>query len=55
MYEPLCVLVICALVPAAMENKSLNIFNTSCVCASPATATDADFERVQGIVAHECE
>ena len=38
-----------------MENKSLNIFNTSCVCASPATATDADFERVQGIVAHECE
>ena len=31
----------------AMENKSLNIFNTSCVCASPATATDADFERVQ--------
>ena len=38
-----------------MENKSLNVFNTSCVCASPATATDADFERVQGIVAHECE
>ena len=37
----------------AMENKSLNVFNTSCVCASPATATDADFERVQGIVAHE--
>ena len=30
-----------------MENKSLNVFNTSCVCASPATATDADFERVQ--------
>ncbi|EKX51260.1 hypothetical protein GUITHDRAFT_85149 [Guillardia theta CCMP2712] len=37
----------------AMENKSLNIFNTSCVLASPETATDADYERIQGIIAHE--
>ena len=37
----------------AMENKSLNVFNTACVCARPETATDADYERVQGIVAHE--
>ena len=31
----------------AMENKGLNVFNTSCVLAKPSTATDADFERVQ--------
>jgi aminopeptidase N len=37
----------------AMENKSLNIFNTSCVLCSPDTTTDAGFQRVQAIVAHE--
>lgn len=37
----------------AMENKSLNIFNTSCVLAHPATTTDANHQRVEGIVAHE--
>jgi len=37
----------------AMENKSLNIFNSLCVLASSETATDATFERIQGIVAHE--
>lgn len=37
----------------AMENKSLNIFNTSCILASPETTTDAGFERVESIVAHE--
>jgi aminopeptidase N len=37
----------------AMENKGLNIFNTAAVLAKPSTATDADYERVQGIVAHE--
>ena len=37
----------------AMENKGLNIFNSSCVLASEATATDADFERIEAIVAHE--
>ncbi|MCG6873021.1 MAG: aminopeptidase N, partial [Gammaproteobacteria bacterium] len=37
----------------AMENKGLNIFNTSCVLASPETATDADFELVQSVVGHE--
>lgn len=37
----------------AMENKSLNIFNTSALFASPETATDSDFGRVEGIVAHE--
>jgi aminopeptidase N len=37
----------------AMENKGLNIFNTSALLASPATATDADFGRIEAIVAHE--
>ncbi|GGB95490.1 aminopeptidase N [Marinobacterium zhoushanense] len=37
----------------AMENKGLNIFNTSCVLASPQTTTDAAFQRVEGVVAHE--
>jgi len=37
----------------AMENKGLNIFNASCVLASPRTATDAAFERIESIVAHE--
>ena len=37
----------------AMENKGLNIFNSSAVLASPETATDADYERIEAIVAHE--
>ncbi|WP_380058389.1 aminopeptidase N [Falsihalocynthiibacter sp. SS001] len=37
----------------AMENKGLNIFNSSCVLASPETSTDANFERIEGIIAHE--
>ncbi|MEH6651943.1 MAG: aminopeptidase N [Motiliproteus sp.] len=37
----------------AMENKGLNIFNSSCVLAKPETTTDAGFERIEGIVAHE--
>jgi aminopeptidase N len=37
----------------AMENKGLNIFNTSAVLANPQTTTDAAFQRVEGIVAHE--
>jgi aminopeptidase N len=37
----------------AMENKSLNIFNTSCVLCSPAITTDHGFQRIQAIVAHE--
>lgn len=37
----------------AMENKGLNIFNTSCVLANPATTTDGGFQRVEAVVAHE--
>ncbi len=37
----------------AMENKGLNIFNSSCVLANPATATDSTYQRIEAIVAHE--
>ncbi|MGA7800378.1 MAG: aminopeptidase N, partial [Gammaproteobacteria bacterium] len=37
----------------AMENKGLNVFNSSCVLARPETATDADFQSIEGIVGHE--
>jgi len=37
----------------AMENKGLNIFNSALVLASPETATDADYERIEGVIAHE--
>jgi len=37
----------------AMENKSLNIFNSRCVLAERNTATDADFSRIEGIIGHE--
>jgi aminopeptidase N len=37
----------------AMENKGLNIFNAAAVLASPDTATDANFERIESIIAHE--
>lgn len=37
----------------AMENKGLNIFNASAVLASPETATDSNFERIEAIIAHE--
>ncbi len=37
----------------AMENKGLNVFNTKLVLASPATATDTDYERIEAVIAHE--
>jgi len=37
----------------AMENKGLNIFNSSAVLAKQSTSTDADFQRVEAIIAHE--
>jgi aminopeptidase N len=37
----------------AMENKGLNIFNSKYVLASPKTATDRDYELIEGIIAHE--
>ena len=37
----------------AMENKSLNIFNSKLVLADAETATDAELERIESVVAHE--
>ncbi len=37
----------------AMENKSLNIFNSKYVLARPDTATDSDYEGIEGVIGHE--
>ena len=37
----------------AMENKSLNVFNTSLTLAREDTATDDDYERIEGVIGHE--
>ncbi|MGC1303271.1 MAG: aminopeptidase N [Caulobacteraceae bacterium] len=37
----------------AMENKGLNIFNSSLLLADADTATDDDYERIESVVAHE--
>lgn len=37
----------------AMENKSLNIFNTKYVLARPDTATDVDYQGIEGVIGHE--
>ncbi len=37
----------------AMENKGLNIFNSSLLFASPTVATDFDYERIEAVIGHE--
>ena len=37
----------------AMENKSLNVFNSKYVLAKPETATDGDFLGIESVIAHE--
>ena len=37
----------------AMENKGLNIFNSRYILADPDTATDLDYDAIEGVVAHE--
>ncbi|MCB1192773.1 MAG: aminopeptidase N [Leptospiraceae bacterium] len=37
----------------AMENKGLNVFNSKYVLAQPETATDGDYEGIEGVIAHE--
>jgi aminopeptidase N len=37
----------------AMENKGLNIFNSTYVLADDKSATDHDFQGIQGVIGHE--
>ncbi len=37
----------------AMENKGLNLFNSKYVLAQPETATDDDYQAIEGVIAHE--
>ncbi len=37
----------------AMENKGLNVFNTAYVLANADSATDADYENIEGVIGHE--
>ncbi|MFP5505010.1 MAG: aminopeptidase N [Gammaproteobacteria bacterium] len=37
----------------AMENKGLNIFNSKFVLARPDTATDTDYQNIEGVIGHE--
>jgi aminopeptidase N len=37
----------------AMENKGLNVFNSKYVLARPDTATDDEYEAIEGVIAHE--
>ncbi len=37
----------------AMENKGLNVFNTRYVLADQDTATDGDYDGVEGVIGHE--
>ncbi len=37
----------------AMENKGLNVFNSKYVLATPETATDNDFDGIEGVIGHE--
>ena len=37
----------------AMENKGLNVFNVSAVLATPDTATDAAYQRIEAVIGHE--
>lgn len=37
----------------AMENKGLNVFNSKYVLAKPETATDGDYQGIEGVIGHE--
>lgn len=37
----------------AMENKGLNVFNSKFVLAKPDTATDTDYQGIEGVIGHE--
>ena len=40
-------------IQATVQCRSLNIFNSRLVLASPATATDMDYARIEGVIGHE--
>lgn len=52
-YDIFNIVAVPSFVFGAMENTSLNIFNSKYVLVSPETATDLDFNNVEGVVAHE--
>lgn len=52
-YDIFNIVAVPSFVFGAMENTSLNIFNSKYVLVSPETATDTDFNNVEGVVAHE--
>lgn len=52
-YDTFNIVAVPSFVFGAMENTSLNIFNSKYVLVSPETATDTDFNNVEGVVAHE--
>mgnify|MGYP000291671444 FL=1 len=37
----------------AMENKGLNVFNSKYVLANSETATDDDYDGIEGVIGHE--
>lgn len=52
-YDDFRIVAVPSFVFGAMENTSLNIFNSKYVLVSPETATDNDFNNVEGVVGHE--
>lgn len=52
-YDVFNIVAVPSFVFGAMENTSLNIFNSKYVLVSPETATDTDYNNVEGVVAHE--
>lgn len=52
-YDIFNIVAVPSFVFGAMENTSLNVFNSKYVLVSPETATDTDFNNVEGVVAHE--
>jgi aminopeptidase N len=52
-YDIFMIVAVSAFNMGAMENKGLNIFNDKVLLASPETATDDDYARIESVVAHE--
>lgn len=52
-YDMFNIVAVPSFVYGAMENQTLNIFNSKYILCSPETATDTDYNNIQGVVAHE--